>query len=129
MRDRGGDFAAAAADLSAAGEPVDAAECATRFVQVPLDGAAALLASEAPPPAPAPAAPPAAPGGDAAEGPDDARACAALDELIDVRLRRLEARVAELSRLDRHLAEEQAAAARERARLQTEWADLAINLE
>jgi len=126
VRDRGGDFAAAAADLSAAGEPVDAAECATRFVQVPLDGAAALLASEAPPPAPAA---PAAPGGDAAEGPDDARACAALDELIDVRLRRLEARVAELSRLDRHLAEEQAAAARERARLQTEWADLAINLE
>ncbi|KAH8066032.1 hypothetical protein JL722_427 [Aureococcus anophagefferens] len=33
VRDRGGDFAAAAADLSAAGEPVDAAECATRFVQ------------------------------------------------------------------------------------------------
>ena len=81
-------------------------------------------------PAPAPAPPAAAaPGGDAAEGPDDARACAALDELIDVRLRRLEARVAELSRLDRHLAEEQAAASRERARLQTEWADLAINLE
>ena len=42
---------------------------------------------------------------------------------------RLEDRLAHLSSLDRSLQEESASAARERARLQTEWADLAVNLQ